>query len=415
MLSFTVDAILSSSKTKTTTTKLKDENHEGIEEDAIRIPPFHHPLPPLSIKIPKAPKIRCISKYGTAITDDPYFGRVAVSLENYLLWEMFRKVGTEMVITKSGRRMFPALRFSVSGLHPSKRYAVAIEIFSADNYRYKYHDSEWCITGKAFPETPCKQRMCVHGDSPATGFKWCSNIVSFHKLKITNNTARSNQKQIILNSLQKYQPRLHITEVYSEKDMLADDIDLEGFPSMTFEFPEATFIAVTAYQSEQITQLKIDNNPFAKGFRDPTPAEIERTRLINPSLYNMLMKSKEHSTNIKYHLPKTPSPPLNSIPPTLSCYSKPSITTSPYHPYTRSISNRIDHFPTPRDIEVQRRITRIEKFEKKIYSIPSYSPLGSPPLHNVGRYGRLSCFCCTGPKIWNHFDHVESKRSEMIA
>ena len=35
-----------------------------------------------------------------------------------------------------------------------------------------------------------------------------------------------------------------------------------------FDFPESTFIAVTAYQNNQITKLKIQNNPFAKAFRD---------------------------------------------------------------------------------------------------------------------------------------------------
>ena len=35
-----------------------------------------------------------------------------------------------------------------------------------------------------------------------------------------------------------------------------------------FEFEDTSFIAVTAYHSEQITQLKIQNNPFAKAFRD---------------------------------------------------------------------------------------------------------------------------------------------------
>jgi T-box len=35
-----------------------------------------------------------------------------------------------------------------------------------------------------------------------------------------------------------------------------------------FRFPETKFLAVTAYQNDRITQLKIDNNPFAKGFRD---------------------------------------------------------------------------------------------------------------------------------------------------
>jgi hypothetical protein len=35
-----------------------------------------------------------------------------------------------------------------------------------------------------------------------------------------------------------------------------------------YRFPETKFLAVTAYQNERVTQLKIDNNPFAKGFRD---------------------------------------------------------------------------------------------------------------------------------------------------
>lgn len=31
--------------------------------------------------------------------------------------------------------------------------------------------------------------------------------------------------------------------------------------------PETTFIAVSAYQSMEVTQMKIDNNPFAKAFK----------------------------------------------------------------------------------------------------------------------------------------------------
>lgn len=34
------------------------------------------------------------------------------------------------------------------------------------------------------------------------------------------------------------------------------------------DFPETTFITVTAYQNEEVTQLKITNNPFAKAFRE---------------------------------------------------------------------------------------------------------------------------------------------------
>ena len=37
---------------------------------------------------------------------------------------------------------------------------------------------------------------------------------------------------------------------------------------LQIDFPETTFVAVTAYQNEEVTQLKITNNPFAKAFRE---------------------------------------------------------------------------------------------------------------------------------------------------
>ena len=36
----------------------------------------------------------------------------------------------------------------------------------------------------------------------------------------------------------------------------------------TLPFPVTQFIAVTAYQNEDVTTLKIDHNPFAKAFKD---------------------------------------------------------------------------------------------------------------------------------------------------
>jgi len=67
--------------------------------------------------------------------------------------------------------------------------------------------------------------------------------------------------QIILNSMHKYQPRVHVVQ--------ANDIfSMRWTAFNTYTFDETSFIAVTAYQNEQITQLKIDHNPFAKGFRD---------------------------------------------------------------------------------------------------------------------------------------------------
>ena len=67
--------------------------------------------------------------------------------------------------------------------------------------------------------------------------------------------------QTIVNSMHKYQPRFHLVRAN-------DILQLPYSTFRTYVFKESQFIAVTAYQNEKITQLKIDHNPFAKGFRD---------------------------------------------------------------------------------------------------------------------------------------------------
>ena len=64
--------------------------------------------------------------------------------------------------------------------------------------------------------------------------------------------------------------RHHAASLLHLQDLrLQGDQDHVGGLKMTMVwFQECTFIAVTAYQNEKITQLKIDHNPFAKGFRD---------------------------------------------------------------------------------------------------------------------------------------------------
>ncbi|XP_064613148.1 T-box transcription factor TBX20-like [Liolophura sinensis] len=183
---------------------------------------------------------------------------IKITLENRDLWTKFHNLGTEMIITKTGRRMFPTLKVGLEGLDPHSKYILLIDIVPVDDCRYKYHNSEWVVTGKAEPHMP--GRLYIHPDSPASGAHWMKQPMSFHKLKLTNNNLDQNG-HIILNSMHKYQPRIHVVQ--------ANDIFTMRWNSFnTYAFDETTFIAVTAYQNEQITQLKIDHNPFAKGFRD---------------------------------------------------------------------------------------------------------------------------------------------------
>lgn len=52
-------------------------------------------------------------------------------------------------------------------------------------HRYAYHRSSWLVAGKADPPPP--YRLYAHPDSPYTGDQLKKQIVSFEKVKLTNN------------------------------------------------------------------------------------------------------------------------------------------------------------------------------------------------------------------------------------
>lgn len=167
--------------------------------------------------------------------------------------------------------MFPGLRLKVSGLNPSLRYIVLLDIIPADNSRYRFQGGGWQAVGGAEARLP--DRVFIHPDSPATGAHWQSRTISFHYAKLTNNTLdtqghvsparrQSQHKcfrpkdkmanfksivfyfQIILHSLHRYQPRVHVIE--------ARDVLRWGGGQHSFVFPETQFITVTAYQNNKV-------------------------------------------------------------------------------------------------------------------------------------------------------------------
>ncbi|XP_037534432.1 T-box transcription factor T isoform X3 [Nematolebias whitei] len=184
---------------------------------------------------------------------DPTERELKVSLDERELWQKFKELINEMIVTKNGRRMFPVLKVNVSGLDPNAMYSFLLDFLSADNHRWKYVNGEWVPGGKPEPQTP--SCVYIHPDSPNFGAHWMKAPVSFSKVKLTNKL--NGGGQIMLNSLHKYEPRIHIVRVGGPRRMIT-----------SHSFPETQFIAVTAYQNEEITALKIKYNPFAKAFLD---------------------------------------------------------------------------------------------------------------------------------------------------
>nr|KAF6283854.1 T-box transcription factor 6 [Pipistrellus kuhlii] len=202
---------------------------------------------------------------------------VSLSLENQELWKEFNSVGTEMIITKAGRRMFPACRVSVTGLDPEARYLFLLDVVPVDGARYRWQGRRWEPSGKAEPRLP--DRVYIHPDSPATGAHWMRQPVSFHRVKLTNSTLDPHG-HLILHSMHKYQPRVHLVRA-------AQLCSQHWGGVASFRFPETMFISVTAYQNPRITQLKIAANPFAKGFRE-NGRNCKRWALFIPSFIQQM-------------------------------------------------------------------------------------------------------------------------------
>uniref|UniRef100_H2ZQH1 T-box domain-containing protein n=1 Tax=Ciona savignyi TaxID=51511 RepID=H2ZQH1_CIOSA len=175
------------------------------------------------------------------------------------LWDSFSAAQTEMIITKTGRRMFPGYRVKMSGMDPNAQYCVLMDISSVDENRYKFQHGEWVIAGRGEPHIP--QRFYLHPNSPCTGQQWMKDIVSFHKVKLTNSCGNCGDGKFLVHSMHRYQPRVHIVRT--------DDVNtLHLQPMSTFAFPQTFFTTVTAYQNGKIAKLKISNNPYARGFRE---------------------------------------------------------------------------------------------------------------------------------------------------
>ncbi|KAI4579390.1 hypothetical protein MJT46_000758 [Ovis ammon polii x Ovis aries] len=163
-----------------------------------------------------------------------------------------------LVMSVAHKRMFPVLKISITGLDPNAMYSLLLDFVPTDSHRWKYVNGEWVPAGK--PEVSSHSCVYIHPDSPNFGAHWMKAPISFSKVKLTNKLNGSGQ--IMLNSLHKYEPQVHIVRVGDAHRMV-----------MNCSFPETQFIAVTAYQNEE------------------TPTSVSVEVLGEPSLTSIAMST----------------------------------------------------------------------------------------------------------------------------
>lgn len=187
------------------------------------------------------------------------------ALQDKRLWTELHQIGNEMIVNKSGRRMFPVMSVAVKGLNPLALYSFCLDTVPS-----------CACPSEGLNRHNSPQGFYVHPDSPQSGMYWMQHGVTFKKLKLGKCTATQDTNTLMLKVWHKYQPRLHIFE--------------EGLcslhPSQCFSylFKETQFTAVTSYQSSQVRALKVKHNPLARGSppliypltRDPSPLILAR-------------------------------------------------------------------------------------------------------------------------------------------
>nr|BAS66826.1 T-brain transcription factor [Glyptocidaris crenularis] len=239
-------------------------------------------------------------------------GKAAIYLCNRDLWRKFHQYKTEMIITKQGRRMFPQLVYKLSGLDPTRQYNVFVDMVLCDPNQWKSQCGKWIPCGQA-ENIPKVSNIYLHPDSPSNGLHWMHQDIVFSKLKVTNHRGKDNGF-VILNSMHKYQPRIHVLELSEHRTL------------QTHTYPETQFYAVTAYQNTDVTQLKIDYNPFAKGFRDNfdnlSPRDIS------------ILSNVPRPKNVTVNRNSYPAPVVNAANISMGLYPQTSQSTGHFqHPY----------------------------------------------------------------------------------
>uniref|UniRef100_A0A915AR89 T-box domain-containing protein n=1 Tax=Parascaris univalens TaxID=6257 RepID=A0A915AR89_PARUN len=191
--------------------------------------------------------------------------QMTAKVANEEMWSKFHEYGNEMIVIKSGRKLFPRVGFEVYGVEPMAHYSLALSIVRVDENRYKFEDGRWIVAGRVpFDESTVSSvqpRVIQHHDGSISGIYLLKGPVYFDQVALTNDRDNEVGSKIFVQTLCKYRPRLSICRVEEEPTTSSSE------QTLLFSDALMEFVAVTQYQNIHIVELKNQFNPYAKGQR----------------------------------------------------------------------------------------------------------------------------------------------------
>ncbi|CAP34893.1 Protein CBG17261 [Caenorhabditis briggsae] len=182
---------------------------------------------------------------------------IQATLHNADLWKKFNSPMEMIVTRKIGRKMFPILEYSVSGLNSTAMYEIYLHMERMDDHKYRYRNNEWENYARGDPITPVQK--IKHQSGAQSGMFWMDGPISFEHIRLTTNSKAEKKDHIFLQSLHKWRPVVTVRKLENGDEN--PNFDEE------FRIQNVWFIAVTTYQNPAIKCLKVENNKMASGFR----------------------------------------------------------------------------------------------------------------------------------------------------
>uniref|UniRef100_A0AC35TM48 T-box domain-containing protein n=1 Tax=Rhabditophanes sp. KR3021 TaxID=114890 RepID=A0AC35TM48_9BILA len=196
---------------------------------------------------------------------------ISVKLVKEDLWKRFHDNTCEMIVTRAGRKVFPAPEYIIEGLEEEGEYFIHMYIERVGTDKYKYTEGKWQVAGRGEPVVGERKPIFHRNGSVQKGSEISREIFSFDNIKITNNP--NAYEHVLLKSMHKYQVKLLIFK---------NELDGKLVPLYLHEEDHMQFMAVTAYQNAKVTSLKIGNNKYAKGSRGGSDRKA-KTKEVNCS------------------------------------------------------------------------------------------------------------------------------------
>ncbi|KAK4468919.1 hypothetical protein MN116_007586 [Schistosoma mekongi] len=288
-------------KSSSTTSSLSSSSKNSLNTSKLTSTLFHIPLTQLNDLLPiiscdviskllhRLNSLHRVSLFQTIRIDNLLLSTVTnvnnqqiyFKLREEKIWSDIYLHNTEMIATNTGRRIFPSLSVDVFGLNPTDEYIFLLDMLLIQPHIFKHQGDRWIVNSQSEVvnnSSTIEGKYYIQEESPKSGAYWMESGVNFTRVKITNTKDLKPHKNMIhVNSMHYYIPRISIVRLnhpygnqsncyHSTSNSLLQSNQLELIGA--YIIPGTQFYTVTAYQNPDVIRIKINNNPFAKGFRN---------------------------------------------------------------------------------------------------------------------------------------------------